>query len=103
MLAVCGSDPDSWVARVYGNSWEQKRPSTFPPWLQPLETSGDSKKLCCLAGSAYMMDTQAGGGGHVIGACAQLKGVSEYSLLTHIPPIPGSHLCNHTSMRTHHT
>lgn len=102
-LPVCGSDPDQWVARIYGNSWQQKRPNTFPGWLQPLETSGDSNKLCCHAGSAHMMGTQAGSGGQVIGACAQLKAVCLSILCSRTYPLHLAHICATTQACTRTT
>lgn len=69
-------------------------------WLPPLEISRDSNKLPCLAGSANIMGTQAYGGGHVIGTCDQLKGVSVNILCSHAYPLHLVYMCAPTQACT---
>lgn len=58
-----------------------------------LKISRDSNKLCYLAGSAYMMNAQICGGGHMIDAYTQLRGVFVNILSSHIYPLHLVYMC----------
>lgn len=81
------------MATVYGNSWQKKRPSTFLPWLQPLEITRVFNKLPYLVSIAHVMGTQAHHGGHMIGTHDQLKGISVNILCSHTYPVHLVHMC----------
>lgn len=58
-----------------------------------LKISRDFNKLSYLAGSAYTMNAQVCGGGHMIDAYTQLKGVFVNILSSHIYPLHLVYMC----------